>query len=146
MKLTRRGFIEAVSLPRALPGPKPLKAQPYVRQLMSRSDLEFTQPREVSVMKHAAVGMTTGVLENAIGYFLEHPEDIPPPPLPAWVTEDTKAQINSAVSYLEQYQLKRELEKLAAILRQPMGRPDLVVIDGVGYGKDDPLPPPFGRG
>lgn len=37
------------------------------------------------------------------------------------------------------------LEALARELRHPMPRPDLIVIDGVGYGPDDQLPPPFGR-
>lgn len=39
--------------------------------------------------------------------------------------------MSGALRYLEQR------------LHRPSPRPDVVVIDGVGYGRDDPLPPPF---
>lgn len=39
---------------------------------------------------------------------------------------------------------REQIEALAAILRRPMPRADLIVINGIGYGKDDQLPPPFG--
>ena len=39
-----------------------------------------------------------------------------------------------------------QLAELAALIRTPGPRPDLIVIDGIGYGKDDALPPPFGSG
>ncbi len=105
MKLTRRGFIEAVAAP-------PLSQHvpthggiyPYLRQLMDRS-----AAGEVVLNKGRAVGPTAANVEA----------------------------------------LQRSLEQLAALLRQDgkrQPRPDLIVIDGIGYGKDDPLPPPFGSG
>jgi hypothetical protein len=41
---------------------------------------------------------------------------------------------------------RSQVESLVTVLCKPGTRPDLVVINGIGYGKDDPLPPPFGSG
>lgn len=98
MKLTRRGFIEAVAaLPIAQQASSQTGIYPYLRELMDRQELELV------IHKGRGVGPTTA---NIV-----------------------------------------DLQKLAALLRQDgKRRPDLVVIDGIGYGKDDPLPPPFGSG
>lgn len=36
------------------------------------------------------------------------------------------------------------LNELIKLLQTPMPRPDFVMIGGVLYSKDEPLPPPFG--
>jgi hypothetical protein len=53
------------------------------------------------------------------------------------------AERRAYVAELEQR--RAHLSELSSLIRNPGPRPDLVIIDGVGYGKDDPLPPPFGR-
>jgi hypothetical protein len=104
MKLTRRGFIEAIAMLPLGQAAEPNGVYPYLRRLMDRS-----AAGEVVINKGRAVGSTSANVEA----------------------------------------LQRSIEKLAALLRQDgkrQPRPDLIVIDGIGYGKDDPLPPPFGSG
>jgi hypothetical protein len=125
MNLSRRGFIEAavVSLPLKLPMPYGLDVVPYMPGLLPDQPV-----REV-----IAIGYT-------IDAFGSGARRLPALPNAAeraswgWVDSDIKSDLRNALAYLSK------------AMRGPHGRPDLVVIDGIGYGRDAPLPPPFGRG
>ncbi len=174
MTLTRQGFISA-GPERKLTMPHGFAAMsaPYLRGLLDRFEAELPI-REVTIYKGTSVGATTGVLENVIGYCLntldtpqadatafaginyegEHQwstkdsnpiED--PNAIVAWICSPEYAETQRRAHEAEMQRLAHEhLESLAALLRWPGPRPDLIVIDGIGYGKDDPLPPPFGSG
>lgn len=159
MKLSRRGFINVDGYLRPMPYGFSAMSPPYVRGLLER--FEADRP---TIYKGTSVGATTGILENAIGFCLA---EFSAPPAdaaafaglnyegePQWSTKESNPiddiRATFALVSSPEYQAaqrvayERELSELAALLRKPGPRPDLIVIDGVGYGKDDPLPPPFG--
>lgn len=156
MKLTRRGFLSAAAVLPLVPTllPEAVKvtvcagpgiAFPVDRSVFDALDLSGFRglvldegltieelganerlvawdppaPRPVSLFKGRSVGPTTGAIEGL-----------------KW--------IDNSVPTRGDYE--RVIGELNEMLRKPMPRPDLVVIDGVGYGPSDPLPPPFGRG
>lgn len=60
----------------ALPGYYRFDVAPYLREIVDC--LAYDSPvRELAVIKGAQVGMTVGVLENAIGYYIEHVRTAP---------------------------------------------------------------------
>lgn len=71
MKLTRRGFIEAVELPRELPLPYGFAVQPYLREIANRVDLEARPPRQVVINKGRSVGPTTAILEEVVPFAVD---------------------------------------------------------------------------
>src|SRR5687768_16487259 len=55
----------------SLPGYYRFEVAPYIREILDC--LSDDSPiREVSVMKGVQLCLTTGVLENAVGYYIEH--------------------------------------------------------------------------
>lgn len=125
--------------------------------------------REVTLYKGTSVGCTTGILENVFAYLddgVTHFGVLPVPRRPnvaeiafataeveggsRWSTkpsnpaEDIRATLEAIRE--PSYVPPPDLKALADLVRGPRQRPDLVVIDGIGYGNDDPLPPPFGSG
>lgn len=60
----------------SLPGYFRFEVAPYLREIVDCLSVD-SPIREVAVMKGAQVCMTTGVLENAIGYYIEHVRSAP---------------------------------------------------------------------
>jgi phage terminase large subunit GpA-like protein len=59
-----------------LPGPFKFDVAPYLREILDCMSLD-SPVREIVFMKGAQVCATTGILENAIGYFIEHVRTAP---------------------------------------------------------------------
>lgn len=60
----------------SLPGYYRFAVAPYLREIIDCLSLD-SPVREVIVMKGAQIGATVGVLENAIGYFIDHVKTAP---------------------------------------------------------------------
>ncbi len=60
----------------SLPGFYRFEVAPYLREILDCLSVD-SPIREVSVMKGAQVGVTVGVLENAIGYYIDHVKTAP---------------------------------------------------------------------
>lgn len=60
----------------ALPGPYRFDVAPYLREIVDCLSID-SPIREIAVMKGAQVGATVGVLENAIGYVIDHVRTAP---------------------------------------------------------------------
>src|SRR5690606_21311925 len=59
-----------------LAGPFRFEVVPYLREIVDALSVD-SPVREVIVKKGAQVGFTTGVIENALGYFIEHVRTAP---------------------------------------------------------------------
>lgn len=59
-----------------LPGPYRFDVAPYLREIVDCLGTD-SPVREVSVMKGVQLGLTVGVLENAIGYVIDHVRNAP---------------------------------------------------------------------
>jgi phage terminase large subunit GpA-like protein len=59
-----------------MPGPYRYEVAPYLREIVDCLSVD-SPIREVSVMKGVQLGLTVGVLENAIGYFIDHVKTAP---------------------------------------------------------------------
>lgn len=60
----------------SLPGYYRFQVTPYLEEILN--SLSFDSPvREVAVMKGVQLGLTVGVLENAIGYYIDHVRTAP---------------------------------------------------------------------
>jgi len=59
-----------------MPGPFRWDVTPYLREIVDCVGLE-SPIREVSLMKGVQMAATVGILENAIGYFIEHVKTAP---------------------------------------------------------------------
>lgn len=55
----------------SMPGHYSFDVAPYLREIVDNLSVN-SSVREVTVMKGAQIGATVGVLENAIGYFIDH--------------------------------------------------------------------------
>lgn len=60
----------------SMAGPYSFTVAPYLREIVDCLSVD-SPVREVVVMKGAQVGATVGILENAIGYFIEHVRSAP---------------------------------------------------------------------
>lgn len=60
----------------SLPGYYRFDVAPYLREIVDCLSID-SPVREIVVMKGAQVGLTVGVLENAIGYFIDHVKTAP---------------------------------------------------------------------
>jgi phage terminase large subunit GpA-like protein len=60
----------------SLPGYYSFDVAPYLRQIVDCLSVD-SPVREVAVMKGAQLGLTVGVLENAIGYYVDHVKTAP---------------------------------------------------------------------
>ncbi len=59
-----------------LPGYYNFEVTPYIREILDCMSMD-SPIREVSVMKGAQIAATTGLLENTIGYFIDHVKTAP---------------------------------------------------------------------
>lgn len=59
-----------------LPGPYRFDVAPYLREILDCMSID-SPVREVIVKKGVQIGATVGVLENALGYFIEHVRSAP---------------------------------------------------------------------
>lgn len=60
----------------AFPGRFSFDRTPYLREIVDCMSVD-SPVREVALMKSAQIGATTGILENVIGYFIEHVKTAP---------------------------------------------------------------------
>jgi phage terminase large subunit GpA-like protein len=60
----------------SMPGPYRYDIAPYLREIVDCLSLD-SPVREVAIMKGVQLGLTVGVLENAIGYYIEHVKTAP---------------------------------------------------------------------
>lgn len=60
----------------ALPGYYDFSVTPYLREIVDCLSID-SPVREVAIMKGVQLGMTVGVLENAIGYYIDHVRHAP---------------------------------------------------------------------
>lgn len=60
----------------SLPGHYRFEVAPYLREIVDCLSVD-SPIREVSIMKGVQIGATTGVIENGIGYFIEHVRTAP---------------------------------------------------------------------
>lgn len=60
----------------SMPGYYRFDVAPYLREILDCLSVD-SPIREVSIMKGVQLGLTVGVLENAIGYFIEHVKNAP---------------------------------------------------------------------
>lgn len=60
----------------SLPGQYRFDVAPYLREILDCLSID-SPVREIVIMKGAQVGATVGVLENAIGYFIDHVKSAP---------------------------------------------------------------------
>lgn len=60
----------------SMPGYYSYRVTPYLREIADCMSMN-SPVREVSIMKGAQIGATVGVLENTIGYFIEHVKSAP---------------------------------------------------------------------
>lgn len=65
---TRRYLPPSVT---SMPGPYRFDVAPYLREIVDCLSVD-SPVREVSIMKGAQIGATVGVLENALGYLIDH--------------------------------------------------------------------------
>lgn len=151
MKLTRRGFIGALTAlpfaPEVLPAPIRYTVAPRVdhvsfvhpdvyerfRQLYSCDRAPLLEPplRELTLFKPRAVGPTVGALDAAS----------------MWAALEVERSVFDNIRCVGASSYASDLHELARLIRLPSRvRPDLIVVDGIGYGPKDALPPPFGNG
>lgn len=69
----------------SMPGYYRFEVVPYLREVLDCMSVD-SPVREVSIMKGAQLGLTVGVLENTIGYLIEHVKTAPI----MWVTADSE--------------------------------------------------------
>jgi phage terminase large subunit GpA-like protein len=60
----------------SLPGPYNFSVAPYLREILDCLSVD-SPVREVAIMKGVQIGATVGVLENAIGYYIDHVKTAP---------------------------------------------------------------------
>ncbi len=60
----------------SMPGPYRYDVAPYLREIVDCLSID-SPVRELAVMKGVQLGLTVGVLENAIGYYIEHVKTAP---------------------------------------------------------------------
>ena len=93
----------------SMPGFYRFEVAPYLREIVDCLSVD-SPIREVSVMKGVQLGLTVGVLENAIGYFIDHVKTAPV----MLVTADAelaKLRMESYVTPMIQYSQLTELIK-----------------------------------
>ncbi len=59
-----------------MPGPYRFDVAPFLREILDCLDVD-SPIREIAFMKGVQIGATSGVLENALGYFIEHVRNAP---------------------------------------------------------------------
>ncbi len=88
-----RRYLPAQTTP--MPGPYRFDVAPYLREILDCLSVD-SPIREVTVMKGVQIGATVGVLENAIGYAIEHVRSAPV----MLVTADRELAKNRIDSYV----------------------------------------------
>lgn len=90
-----------------MPGPYDFDVAPYIREIVDCLSID-SPVRELAVKKGVQLGLTVGVLENAIGYFIEHVKTAPVMLLTA-DAELAKLRVDSYITPMLQHS---ELEHL----------------------------------
>jgi hypothetical protein len=145
VKLTRRGFLSAAAVLPLVP----ILLRDAVKVTVSArpGGLSFVHPDQYEMLmkfcdqavfhKSRSIGPTVGVLEGA-GQHVHRLYNWPAPNVAELAFADSP---NVPAKWVDRSAPTRgDIEQLLAELRRPMPRPDLVIIDGIGYGKGDPLP------